>query len=970
MKKTHISLFLALALLFFLNIISCSLGALAYFDPKIDWKVTKTKHFDIIYDANQQELSNLYANYAESALQILRPIFKDVPDKIILIINDQTDQANGAATRIPYPHIIAHPVLPDNRETIGEYGNWGFELVLHELTHILTFEPVGGIFKGLRYVFGSISSPNLLLPRWYHEGLAVKMESDLTSHGRLRSPQLDAEIRALVEEDVLELENIASANETGIIEWPFGQRPYLFGSLLWHKMVQEKGLDIVSKLNQRYGRRVPFLLESPFKEHFDSYYNDLLLVAFDDVEEIAKSQIEKIKKGNTLKAEELDTEGLVSHFPVLSPKGDHLAFLTRGHNWNSEIVILNRQKNKNSKKEDSHDAEFSIVDPLGSGKDREGVVDRLEWHPSGNKIIYDKSGSEFNRYYIYSDLYERDLSDFKKEKRLTEGMRAKEAAYSLDGKSIVYVQISPGSTAIGHLDSSGKNKTILYAPPLQYRVSQPSFLSEHLIVFSERNTEGKEVLITFDLRSKKSVKILENYSPAYSPRPTHLGVMFVSSTSGVPNLYLASRDLKSARPITNVTTGIVNGDVDRRSDLLYLEMMTGHGPQIMVSENGTAEKVNPPKIERINTLPPPPKVNLNEKLEATTKNYSAFPYILPRFWIPMVSFLQGGGVIYEATTFHFDPLQKHSYSLLGTYNSLTSLGGGYFTYTNQQTIFPTTVYASRFNDYFVGLDESRTNETAGILLGSNLYKTSKAWKMGLGWTYSKREVLDITFYRVGPSVGFGYDSTSQKGHEISPEKGQKASLGYTHYLSPKLGDGRLDYEQYDGEYSLFFSKWLPERQVVYFHTKGTWGNFDSPLLVGSTTSSAAFQTTLITGDFLMRGYPSGSFLGTKMWGGNIEYRFPVSTINRGADTTPFFAKRTHGRVFVDGIATKGLYYNFTEESYKTSKMKDWYFSVGGELHLETTLGYALPITFYAGLYYGLYTPVSGGDVAPFIGIAL
>ena len=399
-------------------------------------------------------------------------------------------------------------------------------------------------------------------------------------------------------------------------------------------------------------------------------------------------------------------------------------------------------------------------------------------------------------------------------------------------------------------------------------------------------------------------------------------------------------------------------------------MMTGHGPQIMLSENGTAEKVKPPKIERINTLPPPPTLDVNKSVETVIKDYSALPYILPRLWIPSFGLLQGGGVIYEASTFHYDPLQKHSYSLLGTYNSLNKQGGGYFSYTNFQTIFPTTIYASHSNDYFVGFDETRENETAGLLINSNLYKLSKAWKGLLGWTYNKRQILDTTFYRVGPTLGFGYDNTSQKGHEISPEKGQKATLAYTHYLSPVKGDGRLDYEQYDGEYSLFFSKWLRERHVLYLHTKGTWGNYDEPLLVGSTTSGAAYQSTLITGDFLMRGYPSGSFLGTKMLSANIEYRFPVSIINRGPGSAPIFLKRTHARIFVDGIASKGLLYNFDQETYNTSKINDWYYSVGGELHLDATLGYALPMSFYVGLYYGLYKPVSGGDVTPFIGLTL
>ena len=105
--------------------------------------------------------------------------------------------------------------------------------------------------------------PNGILPRWYLEGLAVESESQFTDFGRLKSPRTFAEYRAFVEDAVLHKEDIARINETMIPSYPFGERPYILGSLLWEHMAQFGPPDVVDRLNQRYSRRFPFIINRP-----------------------------------------------------------------------------------------------------------------------------------------------------------------------------------------------------------------------------------------------------------------------------------------------------------------------------------------------------------------------------------------------------------------------------------------------------------------------------------------------------------------------------------------------------------------------------------------------------------------------------------------------------------------------------------------------------------------------------------
>ncbi|RYZ75384.1 MAG: hypothetical protein EOP05_07990, partial [Proteobacteria bacterium] len=249
-------------------------------DPKVKWSMIETPHFTVIYDSRQQSLGRLYAAQAEQAFALVAPAFGVWPKKTVLIVDDGTDLSNGSAMAWPYPTITAYPVLPLSGDVVGEYGDWGLELLTHEYTHILNFEPATGIFKPLRWVFGSIVRPNALLPRWYSEGLAVEMETRTSKFGRLRSASFLSIARAMVEEGSLRKEDIGRINES-IPEWPGGNRPYLMGALVWDEITRRGGDKIIGELNLAYSRSLPFLIDRPLKARLGVDYATLLSSVYD-----------------------------------------------------------------------------------------------------------------------------------------------------------------------------------------------------------------------------------------------------------------------------------------------------------------------------------------------------------------------------------------------------------------------------------------------------------------------------------------------------------------------------------------------------------------------------------------------------------------------------------------------------------------------------------------------------------------
>src|SRR5262245_11263789 len=100
-------------------------------NPDIEWKELETAHFEIVYDARNQQLAEEYAAQAERAHTILAPLFPVLPkSKTVLIVNDFTDQANGFATCFPRNQVSVFPVLPTMMDSINYYDNWSQQLIL------------------------------------------------------------------------------------------------------------------------------------------------------------------------------------------------------------------------------------------------------------------------------------------------------------------------------------------------------------------------------------------------------------------------------------------------------------------------------------------------------------------------------------------------------------------------------------------------------------------------------------------------------------------------------------------------------------------------------------------------------------------------------------------------------------------------------------------------------------------------
>lgn len=933
--------------------------------PFIEWEQIETPHFRILFDSKHRELGKQYALFAEEAFAQTTPYFGVWPEKTVLLLNDSSDLANGAATGVPYPLIIAHPVLPSALDSISDYGHWGLELVTHEYVHILNFEPATGIMKPFRYVFGSIVRPNMLLPRWYSEGLAVKMETRLSNYGRLRSPNYLGILRAMVADGTLYGEDIARINEVSIPDWPGGVRPYLMGALIMDEVTRRGGPSIIKDLNLAYSRRIPFFINGPVEERLGLDYSSLLTQAYLRAQRIVSKQLEMIEKGGKLDETPLVRTGFFNYAPVVSRDGTKLAVLGKTHNVESFLMVIERAEPSGSFNELIPDDPLEAPRPNIDGT----AINRLSWTPDGSALIYDHV-DVFDRYYLYSDLWRYDLAT-KKAKRLTRGLRAREPVVAPDGRSIVFVRNIPGGTQLAAVKIDGSEPVTLYEPPISTRLSHPEFLSENEIIFTEKRDGEDEVLKILNLNTRDSAPraVLEQFKPARFPRLTQEGLIFVSTRSGVANLYLADRQLKNARAITNSRTRVINGDIDPiTGDLLYSQL-TGKGAVIFRSPKQSWSKLpaSPPQVGPVVDTEWPKWERPKAEIETKVEEYSPWRYLVPRYWLPYAYFAPEVSY-FSASTSAADPTGRHSYALFASYDTLTEAPSFYGAYMNHTTRVPLTLIAYNNNEYvYSGGFRRQTTEFSAN--GSFfLPKLNNDWRGELGWIHSHTVVASRSLLRNGVGAAVRYSNVKQRGLEISPEKGVSAALGYRHFL-PDISDKAYDVTTLNAA-TYLSGRLLPKRHAIALFGNVSYAPQLENAVFGTSTIGGPYQTLPGLRSFVMRGYNSGVFLGRSLISTSAEYRFPIYYEYRGLNTVPFFFQRWHAAVFVDALTLDGWIYNYNSEQYESTKMGNFYYGTGVEAKLDATLFYHLPVQITFGLYYGEEARANPVGIFPFISIGI
>jgi len=895
------------------------------FDPGLRFKTLETPHFSIHYHDGEQDLARAAAKIAEDVHEELTGFMRWQPrGKTQIVLLDIYDEANGLATPFPVNTIFAYTTQPG----IGfdRYEDWFRLLITHEYTHILHMDTVRGFPALLRNIFGRWVFTNALQPIWQIEGLAVFNETEFTAGGRARGALYDGMLRLAVIEN--KLKRIDQAG-TAPSSWPGGTTPYFYGGMFDSYLAQTYGRDKLVDFSQRYSGSVPFAQNCAAKKIFGKSYYQLWREWSGYLKDKYEKEAAEIKKIPLTQSVSLTNTGFHITAPAFSPDGKFIAY-TEYNNREYPAVRLLDTANKKAR---------TVV----KGQVEPGIV----WLPKGQGFLYSQ-GEVRNNFYYYDDIFYYDLKS-RRTRQLTFGLRAKDPAISADGKKVVFVINKLGQNDLAVMDPYTAKLTVITQTKDHSQYSQPRFSPDSkLVAVSVWKPGGNQDLCLLDLESRQFAPLTNDpmidICPAWSPDGKYL--FFSSDRSGVYNIYAYSFYDYSIYQVTNVLGGAFYPAVSPDGKKIVFSNLGVNGLDLGEIDFDPNTWWKAPAFD----YPVPERHYEPSQFSMKVHTYNPFPTLWPRMWLPMPVFDKDGwgpGFI----TFGMDVLQQHQFGIMAGVGWKSRRPYFDITYTNNQLYPQITVHA--LNLSYEDTPNWKHQQQGDVEVAVPFLSTKSYYNIVLGyhgerisdWNGLNSEIAS------GVSAGWRFDNTKRYSHSISRMEGGSVGVS-VHWLDKIFGS-----DANSGRVVLEANKYfrLPLRnQVVALRLGAGIASDTTGFSVGGAQPFQLLANPIVRGDTQITSGGREFFL-------NLEYRFPLTWIERGPGTLPAFLSNTHGALFFDfGNAWSGKIPLFAE--FKKS--------VGAELRSDLEFGWGwIPLTLRVGIVKTLGTDsnfqIFGGVSGPF-----
>lgn len=958
-----------------------SLGALvaleaparAAFDPELDYQTIESKHFRITYYRGLEDVAKHVADLAEAAHGTLSPTMGwDPEDKTEISLTDTTDGANGSATALPFNAIRLNVTAPDDLSPLGDVDDWLLALVTHEHTHVLHLDNMTGLPTLVNRIIGKTLAPNQVQPRFITEGFAVYFETTRTSGGRLRSSLWNMYMRT----DVLE-QSFATIDQFSnyVRRWPQGNIWYLYGSFFVEWLAKTYGEDTIRRISEEYGRQpIPWGLSRTVRRVTGKTWDELYDGFREEMRRRAKATRDEVMTRGVREGVRLTFHGQNARYPRWIPKNaypDHEGGLvyyredahTRPGLW---AVDLERGPDGAPKVSAKAPETELLVRTAGDAY--------AAFEPDGS-LVYN-SPAVFSNLFTYNDLYRVGRGEKSPSAldgvpvRLTEGFRAIDPTVSPDGRRVAFVTNHHGTryaqiADIGPDGVSNVRELVHNAPYEQSFTPRFSPDGKH-VALSHWSKGGYRDIWLVDVASGAVREVTHDRAQdgGCSFSPDGRTLYYHSDRTGVPNVYAHSLDTGKTLQVTNVLTGAFYPEVSPDGKTLAYIGYTKDGFDLFAMKLDAQRFLEPTPY--VDTRPSPTHPVMQGRYEA--KPYSPLRTLRPRRY--SLSTAPGNfGQVVSASVAANDISGLHGVAATLTQELERPEVQGSLSYAYFGQRFDTSVTAFRNiapRPFQVGSQKlTAIQEAVGLATGisytkSRLYDTqSFAASYSLQSFGTKLPTSDIRYdpyetptrLRNGlagvAALAYSYTNAERYLQSVGPERGQSFQANLS-FATPALGSEFSGVTANASVAQYFTMPWLSHHSLALRFGAGTSGGSypgKSAYFVGGFVDTPVVDSiaqTLVQGGIVLRGYPAGFQGGQHFTLANAEYRFPIVNFDRGSSTLPIFWNRLTGAVFFDYGAAFDV---FGEAKYKSG--------TGGELWLETFLGYGLSMTFRLGYARGL-----------------
>lgn len=959
-------------------------------DPDLAWFTLKTKHFHITYPAPLEPVARRVAEVSETAHERLKgPLGYEPDSPTEVLLTDDSESANGSATALPYNTITLYVTSPEDLSPLNDYDDWYLSLVTHEYTHILHVDNISGPARILNAILGKTYSPNQAQPRWIIEGLAVLAESGYTSGGRLRSSIFDMYLRA----DVL-ADNIADIDDLGGSpqRWPQGSIWYLYGSRFLSWIAETYGTNVLKAVSQDYGgTTLPWAINRAIWRQTGRTYPELYEGFKDRIKRQYKEQMRLVAARGFIEGKRLTTHGDYAYYPRFVPKS-----LRKDK---AQQIVYYRDTI------DEREGLYKLPLDVPPGK-KERPTELYARAKGTTRASFTDSGDLwYTSTAVYKNLYDRDdiyhvpsgvtvpSGDEPERRRITFGQRAPIVDARADGKQVVFVVNTHGTTFLEVAevgpDLALQNKRDLVPSARFEQVYTPRFSPDgRFVAYSHWRAGGFRDIRVVDVATGKITAITNDRAldmqPVFSPDQRTL--YFTSDRSGIPNVYAYTFATGTLKQVTNVHTGAFAPDVsDDGKSMAYMGYSTT-GWDIYALDVDPSKFLDAPAVPT--DVPDPMPVQGGVPM--TIEPYNPIPTLRPHTWFLEIAPGQYSGTAFTLTTDGSDIAGIHSLSARLTIDPGAptpdfSIGYNYNRLPINMGIrafygvTPRSGY--RINDQNVTFNEHAAGITTGISLP--IYDDFARHSLGLSYSVASytadlpvvKNLDPYSKITVRPRegnvnilhLGYAFSNVENGLRTPGPARGFAMSLDFDYGGQPTASNfSTYAFKATVTGYIPIPWPWgFAKNHVLALRAAGGVSGGDYP--AGNTYYVGGYNLTghdlpdtvtsgVFNGAFVLRGYAPSAFGGKEYILGNAEYRFPILVPDRGLSTLPVYLKRIDGNLFTDA---GGAFNDFNlryASFFKNGNLLDTdllHASVGAELWFGLVFGYGLNAQLRLGWARGL-----------------
>ncbi|RPJ60594.1 MAG: hypothetical protein EHM24_27075, partial [Acidobacteria bacterium] len=628
--------------------------------PRLRFRVIATPHFRVYYHQGGEVAGREVAAIAEQIHRELPARLRlRAPSVTHVVVADQDDVANGAAIPLPYNTITLAVSWPAAQDLIGYTRDWLRLVFTHEYAHILHLDQSVGWAAGVRKVLGRspLAYPNLALPGWEIEGFATYVESRETGEGRLRA----GDATTVVTERVRRVgpEPLDRYNG-GLVDWPGGTGPYLYGGLFHEYLAARFGEEKLGELARRTAGRLHYFSAGAFRPVF----GEDLPALWKDFQRQLVSRTPATDAGN--QPSRLTHHGFGVGVPRFTADGAFLLYsLQTPHGFPSLQLMAAAEGARSTQITTRYGGEGLSLSRTHAFFDQVEIEDNVA---------------------LRSDLFAARLPDGRAT-RLTRGARLLDPAVSPDGRRLVAIRAEGGRRDLAWFDvrSDGDGPRLTPAQPAggtgdgggepMAAGGRPSETGNHArygsprwspdgrwLAVERRVLLGPSEILAIDTANGSETVVASsgvgrNLTPAWTPDART--ILFASDREGVFQVYAVPLGGGRVVRLTSAAAGAQAPEVSPDGRRLVYVGYSEAGYDLFDVALPDVTAAGPPILPRTDPAPLPAPVATDAAL--SDRPYSPWDTLLPRSWAPAAD-TRNDAVRIGATTGGVDVLGRHAWN--------------------------------------------------------------------------------------------------------------------------------------------------------------------------------------------------------------------------------------------------------------------------------------------------------------------